>query len=720
IGGIRRGAPSHWITGLIDEVALWKRTLGPDEVVDLFTNGIPTEGDGPVIPLGIEVSAERLIVPKGQPAILNWEGNADATYVIEGIGDAATEFGVGQLEVAIAEETTFTVTATRDGEFVSGSITVGVREGIVPGWYLLDDYEGWEPGLLAANSKVGRKEYWTDPSPDPAGAVVELDGNRVMTTNQEGEETLFTLLQSQETIDGDDRTVFFRMRLNSAAGANFRVGLTNKSMRGDGFGGDTNGDLGGYAIVSLADGDDFGSITAGPTGDPTDFDIAPDTWYKVWLDITNSPGDSQDTISIHVAEDSGSRVTLVEDAVGDRGNVINHDRFYIAAKGENVGIESFYIDDVFVSTLGITDSDPLDSDDPNLAIQSRGIFGDVDSSGGPFVRTVPILNIGQTKTLNITGATLTGADKDLFTVTNPPSVLGAGEQGAITVTFTPGTRTGGVLAFLELTSDDQSNATVTVDLSTIVPSTNQLIGHYRMDEADGDVMLDSALLKHGTYVAVEGGAFELGATGLADGTGVNLTRAGQTGGGYAQARLAGGGLTSFSASMWIQPDDGDQSSLIAKGEQGGTPAFALLHNAGSLLWFNDENELTDPVGSLPVGEKSHIVLAYTDRNGGGPGADNLRLYINGEEALSQDNPPAIVDEARLALLIGSYYGTLSFDGIIDDVQIYAKSVTAEDAAFLFANPGQPLGENLLLDSDDDGVTDGDERANGTNPANPDT
>ncbi|MGY8690458.1 MAG: LamG-like jellyroll fold domain-containing protein, partial [Verrucomicrobiales bacterium] len=39
IGGIRRGAPSHWITGLIDEVGLWNRTLSADEVVELF-NGI--------------------------------------------------------------------------------------------------------------------------------------------------------------------------------------------------------------------------------------------------------------------------------------------------------------------------------------------------------------------------------------------------------------------------------------------------------------------------------------------------------------------------------------------------------------------------------------------------------------------------------------------------------------------------------------------------------
>ena len=721
IGGIRRGAPSHWVTGLIDDVALWKRTLSAEEVVELFENGIPSAGGGPVIPLGIEVSAERLTVPKGEPAILTWEGNADATYSIEGIGEVEAEVGVGRLEVAISEETTYTITATRGEESVSGMVTVSVREGVVPGWFLLDDFDGWEAGLLRDSTKIGRKEFWTDPSPNPAGFITELDGSQVLTMNQEGPETMFTLLQSQETEDNAERTVFFRMRLSGGEkAARFHVGLTNKSMRGDGFEGDTAGNLGGWAIVSREEGADTGSISIGPDGDPLDFEIALDTWYKVWLDIANSPGDSNDTISVHIADENGTRVTLAENIEGDRGNVINHDRFFVAARGENVGVESFYIDDIFVSRDGIGDSDPLDTDDPNLAVRTRGIFSDVDSSGGPFVRTVPIINIGATNALNITSAAIRGADADLFAVNDVTGTLAPGETSDLTVTFTPGARTGGVLAFLDLMSNDQSNATVTIDLSAIVPSTNQLIGHYRMDESSGEVMLDSALLRHGTYVAVDGGSFNLGADALAGGSAVNLSRSGATGGGYAQARLSGGDLTSFSVSMWINPDDGEQSSLIAKGEQGGSPAFALLYTAGSVFWFNEENETTDPVGSITAGTPAHVVLSYTDRNGAEDGADNLRIFIDGEKVLDEDAPPAIVDVAANPLLIGSYFGTLSFDGAIDDVQVYAKAVTDEDAAFLFGNPGQPLGENPNLDSDDDGITDADERALGSNPANPDT
>lgn len=75
---------------------------------------------------------------------------------------------------------------------------------------------------------------------------------------------------------------------------------------------------------------------------------------------------------------------------------------------------------------GIEASDPLDDDDPNLAARTRGLFSDIAAGGGPYEVTLPILNIGQNETLTITGATLTGADADLYTISDPPGSLGPG------------------------------------------------------------------------------------------------------------------------------------------------------------------------------------------------------------------------------------------------------------------------------------------------------
>ena len=49
IGGILRGNASHWVTGLIDDVAIWTRALSADEVSELTGSGIPT-GGGELVP----------------------------------------------------------------------------------------------------------------------------------------------------------------------------------------------------------------------------------------------------------------------------------------------------------------------------------------------------------------------------------------------------------------------------------------------------------------------------------------------------------------------------------------------------------------------------------------------------------------------------------------------------------------------------------------------
>lgn len=44
IGGILRSSRTHFVTGLIDEVAIWKRALTSEEVGQLFSEGVPSGG----------------------------------------------------------------------------------------------------------------------------------------------------------------------------------------------------------------------------------------------------------------------------------------------------------------------------------------------------------------------------------------------------------------------------------------------------------------------------------------------------------------------------------------------------------------------------------------------------------------------------------------------------------------------------------------------------
>ena len=70
--------------------------------------------------------------------------------------------------------------------------------------------------------------------------------------------------------------------------------------------------------------------------------------------------------------------------------------------------------------------------------------------------------------------------------------------------------------------------------------------------------------------------------------------------------------------------------------------------------------------------------------------------------------------------IGSAGNLLGITGVVDDVQIYLAEISADDAKFLYDNPGKVLGPGDDLDSDGDGLTDVVEGVLGTDPFNPDT
>lgn len=719
IGGIRRAAATHQWTGDIDEVAMWEKQLTADEVMELFTDGVPEANA--VIPLTLRsFGPERPKVSKGDDVILHWDvtgGDAATSYTINpGNLDvsAQTTTGVGKIELPFSEATTYTLTAIRGDETVTEQASVKLLEGVGPGWTLFDDFETWEPGpILSATGGL-----WFEPDSNIVH-VSDKDGNKVLSASA-GQGMTQTELGSFATTDAESRSFFFQVYLEpDGSGIFTNIGITNKGIR---FVGDANANLGGFLNISRDEGADNGVLTVGPfdANDELDYALEPSTWYKIWMDVTNGAGDNADTISIHIQGDGeAARTTLVTDADGDRGNILNHVFFFVAPRDASTGEDSLLLDTLFVSRDGLLETDPLDTDDPNLAIRSRGLFDDLIPGGGAVSKAVPIFNIGSTKTLNITGATLGGADKDLYTVVDFPSTLAPGEQGVVNITFDPAGKTGGVLATLELASNDQTSPSIIVDLSTIVPSTNQLVGHYRMDDTEGDELLDAALLKHGSYIKVGSGNFQLGQDALADGTAVTFTRASDAEGGYAQVRPGGGTLSSFSVSMWVNKTDANNSSLFARGEQGVSPAFAALYDGTNLLWFVDEQDPL-PVGTMSGGETHHVVFSYQDDNGTTEGADLLAVYVDGEEVYTEENPAELPESDAFPVLLGSYYGTLSLSGTMDDVQIYAKALTLDDAKSLFDTPGSVLGENLKLDTDGDGVPDVTEIADGTDPENADS
>ena len=354
IGGIRRGAVSHIYNGLIDDVAVWNRALEEEEAASLFANGTPRPFVAP-LPLKIaSFSAERVVVTSGEVAILRWEGSKDATYTLNGNDVTAnTEFGNGLIELPLTSSTEFTLNAMRGEEIVEAKVSVAVIPPASPGWYLLGDFEPWEPGLVVENAVP----YWFNPDTNPGANITEFQDNQVLSF-EAMQSTVFTFLQSFEVADGETTSFFFQMYMDETdVGLHYHIGATNKALRG--FTGDTDADLGGFIVVRREDGDDTGVIL-NPSGDDSGFEVKSGAWYNVWLDVTQSPGLDEDTISAYIAEDGDdARTELFKDAVGDRGNTVNLNLFFVASKGDNFAENGFYVDNVFVARDGVLDTNPL-------------------------------------------------------------------------------------------------------------------------------------------------------------------------------------------------------------------------------------------------------------------------------------------------------------------------------------------------------------------------
>ena len=66
-------------------------------------------------------------ISPGESVTLSWVGNIDSTFAIEGMGPVDAVNGVGSIEVEPTANTTYTLTATLDGEEISQSVEVKVR-----------------------------------------------------------------------------------------------------------------------------------------------------------------------------------------------------------------------------------------------------------------------------------------------------------------------------------------------------------------------------------------------------------------------------------------------------------------------------------------------------------------------------------------------------------------------------------------------------------------
>jgi hypothetical protein len=149
IGGILRANPTHWLTGMMDDVALWNRALSEAEIQMVVTNGTPVPFSKPQ-PLAIRsFTADLPAVGAGDRVFLRWDVTKDTQVEIDqGVGNvtAQTVSGLGSVEVPIPATRTFALTVRRGTESVTESVTVAAIGDVAPGWTLVDNFDRYPAG----------------------------------------------------------------------------------------------------------------------------------------------------------------------------------------------------------------------------------------------------------------------------------------------------------------------------------------------------------------------------------------------------------------------------------------------------------------------------------------------------------------------------------------------------------------------------------------------
>lgn len=226
---------------------------------------------------------------------------------------------------------------------------------------------------------------------------------------------------------------------------------------------------------------------------------------------------------------------------------------------------------------------------------------------------------------------------------------------------------------------------------SLEPPLPELVGHWRFDEAAGEIFHDATSQNDGQLSA--GGALFV-AGGVAGGA-VALDR---TQGGYAAVpHLPGLNDTSFTVLFWMRTAADDTSSgtwLISQHEHWHANGWLFGLNqtvSKGTLYLNDTTGTIQTTTSLNDGSWHQIAISY-DHGG------QTALYVDGAPAEATRDSVNLVDR-EAPFVIGGAFGLEAvgvikpaYTGLIDDVQAYGAALTGEQVDLLYQNPGRSLAD----------------------------
>ena len=141
-------------------------------------------------------------------------------------------------------------------------------------------------------------------------------------------------------------------------------------------------------------------------------------------------------------------------------------------------------------------------------------------------------------------------------------------------------------------------------------------------------------------------------------------------------------LPALSISAWIRPDTSTSGTIIQK-TSGSTAGWSFYRNAGIAftMGYSTTQLYAESSSSAPNGQWTHVAVTWDGTATG----TNTRIYINGVESsytTRSSGSGTRGSDAALNGYIGSGAGWSPFDGLIDDVRVYNRVLSAADIVAL--------------------------------------
>ena len=291
----------------------------------------------------------------------------------------------------------------------------------------------------------------------------------------------------------------------------------------------------------------------------------------------------------------------------------------------------------------------------------------------------------------------TDADSDPLTAVK----VGDPVHGTVTVnvngtfTYTPTTGYSGADSFTYTATDGAANSnTATVNVTVQGPEAN-LIGYWKFDEGAGTTAADSSTY-HNDGTLSGGAVFTTTVAPITSYADLSALNPVTTTGVVTVPNSAINRLTNnFTVMGWIKPSNvGIYQRMISTAQTKSANGWSFgLFNAQMLLSTNGKKDYYSPYSTgMKTGQWYHITAVMDSSNG-------VTFYFDGMSVGTVTGTLPAVADTDDALLIGantaSGSSTLTdpFNGLIDDVRVYNRALSASEVAGLVGVP--PCSEPVL-------------------------